>query len=179
MEGDRGINLMVQAAAQKGLDFATANPRSRQWWLKVRWILDLTEDRNSQQIFKMQHEQHVGILDHHMDKTAFEHHWGGANKLLRDTYKVYFPWVKEVADAKSPRDKSNDDLMATWRKLYGDPNDPKVRAKFKSIAEAMRRKSAEGQTTNFSDTRTLSQRLRKVAEIRRNQQQQTQRRRGR
>lgn len=157
---------MVQAAANAGLDFAAASPRDRHWWLKLRWVLDRTEDLSSQQVFEMQHAQHVGVIDHRMDKAAFDHHWSGANKLLRDTYKLCFPWVREAEAPKDTRNKDVDALMNVWKQKYGDINDPKVRARFKSIAEAMRKRALEGQKGNFSESRTLSQQLKQVAEIR-------------
>ncbi len=166
---------MVQAAANAGLDFATANPRSRHWWLKLRWILDRTEDLSSTQIYKMQHAQHVGILDHRMAKEAFEHHWNGANKLIRDSYRIYYPWLQDSKETtqgqpeKTQRDKEVDALMDSWKKQFGDPSDPKVHARFKSIAEAMRKRALEGQKDNFSSSRSLSSQLKQVADIRKKQ----------
>lgn len=156
---------MVQAAAMSGMDFSETEPRNRHWWLKVRWILDRIEDLNTEKIFQMQHAQHACVLDYDLDKSAFDGHWNAANQLLRNMYLLHFPWTKDETTNK--RRSEYDDLMALWKAKFGDPADPKVQARFKKVAEALRRKTDEASKGMFQEQQKLRKMVKHIVGSRR------------
>lgn len=156
---------MVQAAATGAIDFSTADFRSRKWWLKLCWLVDQIENQNASMVFKMQHAQHMCVLDYSLDKTAFDGHWNASNALLQDVYDLHFPWAK---DSNTKRRKSVvDTLMDKWKAKYGDPSDPAVQAHFKRIADALRRKTASAGADMFKDQNKLRDMVNKVTKTRR------------
>lgn len=154
---------MVQAAAQKGLDYETADLRGRWWWLRASWLLNQLEDNNSIEILKLQHAQHSAVLDYTLEKSAFDNHWNGANEILRIIQKVKFPW-----DVKLTTDKSSDitKMLADWKRIYGDLNDPKVKDRYDRVAAAMRKRAAEGVKTNFAASREDAEKMRRITKKR-------------
>ncbi len=149
---------MVQAAAGNHIDFSTAELRGRRWWTKTRWIMDQLEMNNVKELLKLQHSQHVQVIDYSSDDSAFDSHWKQANAIMTSTYDILFPWLMKDKDRNPAREK----IMEDWKKQYG--NLPK--GYFDKIAKAMRKKreSAEAGVKGADDFRT---RLRKLNEKRR------------
>lgn len=125
---------MVQAAVTGAVDFSTAALLDRHWWLKLRWILDRFEDVQAIDVFKLQHAQHMAVVEYGLEKQTFETHWKGGNDLIQRIYAVNFPWA---AKTTQPGGKDYDDLLTKWKEKFGDIKDPKVREKFNRIARAM------------------------------------------
>lgn len=142
---------MVQAAAIRGIDYAEANPRNRYWWLKVRWIVDRLEDLNTEKVFMMQHAQHAAVLDYKLEG-IFDKHWDDANRVMTGVYELNFPWDRNAND--KARKSAQEKLMEQWRAKYGDPNDPKVQAHFKKVADAWRKHSASS-SEGFEEQKSL------------------------
>jgi hypothetical protein len=156
---------MVQAAARSGFDFAAADPRSRYWWLKLRWVLDRLEDLNIEKVWQMQHAQHMSVLNYELDQQTFNGHWDRANQLLRDIYQVNFPWMKQAGEQGKQRDVNA--MMERWKQKFGDPNDPQVQAYYKKVADAMRRKAKDAQKNMFKDQNKLRNMATQVVKSRR------------
>jgi hypothetical protein len=149
---------MVQAAAANGLDFKAADPRNRNWWLKLKWITDQLEDFNAEKVYALQHSQHTRIISYETRQEAFDKHWKAANEILQNIYSINFPWAKDAN--KKRQEAENNDLMSRWKKRYGDIKDPAVREKYKKIAQAMRRHAELGKKDNFKSQRSFKKALR-------------------
>jgi hypothetical protein len=156
---------MVQAAAMSGLDFTAAIPRSRHWWLKVRWILDRLEDVNTLALYRMQHKQHVAVTSYALEQAAFNTHWDAANDLIHKTFVANFPWAKD--EHKKQRQRDIDGLMSEWKRRFGDPNDPAVQSRFLKVAQAWRRQAEAAKKNQFADQRKLQTTLKKIMADRR------------
>ncbi len=158
---------MVQSAASRGLDFTAAELRGRWWWLKARWILDLTEEQEIINILKLQFNQHLAVLDYTLSEQAFNHHWDGANSLINDLRKLIFPW-QEGLDKKPKTDVNK--LIEDWKSIYGDLSDPKVKKRFDRVADAIKNKYKTAKTAQSAaeiKKREMQQKLTNLAKKRR------------
>jgi hypothetical protein len=156
---------MVQAAAAGAIDFAKADFRSRRWWLKLRWMADQIETQNAVKLFRMQHAQHMGVLDYTLEKQAFDGHWNASNNLLQDTHDLLFPWAR--GSGENRRKSEIETLMDKWKAKYGDPSDPAVQAHFKRIADALRKRTATASENMFSEQKKLRKMVNHVTKSRR------------
>jgi hypothetical protein len=157
---------MVQAAARSGIDFRTVDFLGRHDWLRLNWILDQLEDESTAEIARAKHQQNVGVLPAYVkNEQGFKQHWDAANDGLKELYRLFFPWVKEE-DQGDKRRSEYEALMEQWRKIWGDSKDPKNQARFKRIADAIRRRGEESAKSQFSDSRKLSERLRRMRDRR-------------
>jgi hypothetical protein len=156
---------MIQAAVSSAIDFTAADPRSRTWWLKVRWILDRIEDLNVEKVYQMQHAQNTSVLDYSLQQETFNGHWKASNQLLHEVYGLNFPWAKGKDGDKKQTEINN--LMEQWKAKYGDPADPAVLAKYKKIADAWRKSGQESTQHMFQEQNQLRGMLNKVVKSRR------------
>jgi hypothetical protein len=154
---------MVQAAARAGLDFSAAATRDRYWWMKARWILDQLENEHSIDLYKLQHAQHVAVLDYSLpSQQTFDTHWNGANKSLTQIFALKFPWLGD-ADTKG-RDSAIDGMLAQWRAKYGDMKDPAVRKKYTDLAKRWRGQTGKAKANQFKDHKKMAVMLDKLNE---------------
>lgn len=152
---------MVQAAVSGAIDFREADLLDRYWWLKLRWTLNQLEDNNAVEVLKLQHAQHCAVADYTLEEQAFKYHWDGANSTSREVSNLLFPWAKKAkADSKS-RSK---ELMAEWKKRYGDIRDPQVRKKFEDLADKLRAHTARqvAKSREEDPKRAISAKLKKM-----------------
>lgn len=140
---------MVQAASRSGLSFHDAALRDRYWWLKVRWLLDQLETENMLEVYKMQHAQHLSVLDYSLAKPTFDNHWKGGNDILKKAFVTRFPW-HDKHSAKD-RDSEISGLMSAWKAKYGDMRDPAVYKKYAGIAKAIRERGEKAKANQFKD----------------------------
>lgn len=145
--------MMVQAAAKNGLDFEAADLRDHNWWRKAGWVLDRIEDDQYADLLKMQHAQHINVLDYSTEQKVFEHHWEAASEIIDKLISLRFPWTKDAG--KKSKQKTYDSLMDAWKKKYGDIRDPKVKQHFAQIAENMRKHAEKHRSTPFSAQRKM------------------------
>jgi hypothetical protein len=125
---------MVQAATAGAIDFNRAEILDRHWWLKLRWTLDRLGDEHTIDVRKLQHAQHISVLDYTLDRRIFDMHWDGGNNAINDIFRLHFPWV----DVQARDGRNYDSLVDQWRAKYGDMNDPEVRKKFNAMIDKVR-----------------------------------------
>lgn len=157
---------MVQAAASGAIDFANADLLDRQWWLKLRWILDRLEDEHMVDVYRLQHAQHASVLDYELDKQVFETHWEGGNKLIKKVYGTHFPWNSEQVH-EDQKKKIYDELVEKWRARFGDLRDPAVKEKYDRMAKAMHDYNIQRRTRVETTTNPTRDSLRKILAHRR------------
>jgi hypothetical protein len=126
----------VQAAAQGIVDFSHFAPFDRNWWIRLRWLLDELDVTNLRQMLHLQHAQHSGALNYLAGKDTFDHHWRAAGKILTQLTELYFPWT---IDEKTTR--RADDYASMYKLLVercGDPKDPATQAKIKQTVDYLK-----------------------------------------
>ncbi len=160
MGDDRELSLMVQAAADGRIDFEAADFRDRRWWIRTRWQLDRMEDENVLKVVNLQHEQNLAVLSGGAVEQTFEHHWKSANENVTSVYELYFPWL--INEKEKRRTSEAEKLRQMWIDAYGDPKDPKVKAKLEDAARLMRAKRAKSSERNFSDSKKMARILRQA-----------------
>jgi hypothetical protein len=161
---------MVQAAAEKVIDFTTADLLARNWWTKMHWLLGEMDKKNTLTMLTMQHAQHVAVLDYQnyqLDKNLFDQHWTAANDIMKLVFNNFYPHKPEAIE---PTNKYKD-LMDKWNAKFGDIKDPNVKAKYAKLAKEILQKH-KAKKEKLSNTKTPAQQqndtLKKVYESRRN-----------
>lgn len=84
---------MVQAAAERAIDFRTADSLDPRWWRKVKWITDSLARRNRKEVFQSQLAQHLAVLNYDLPQLAFESHWKGSSDLIMRLCNMLLPWI--------------------------------------------------------------------------------------
>lgn len=129
---------MVKAALCGAIDFSKAEFLSRQWWIKLRFILNELETQQVIEFFKLQHNQHCAVLSYQSPDTTFSKHWDDANKLISQIFRLQFPWY---GDEKQSKQKQYSQMIDQWEKIYGNRKDPKVKEWIKRVADALHKKA--------------------------------------
>lgn len=155
---------MVLAAATGKVDFVAADFRDRAWWLRTRWQLDQLEDERLQKVLELQHTQNLAVLSGGAVEQSFEHHWKHANQNITSLHELMFPWLSGSAEKNRMSEIAQ--LRQQWVNKYGDPRDPKVKAKLDKIVKSLRDKEAKAESRNFSDSKKLSRMLKQVNKTR-------------
>lgn len=153
---------MIQAAVDGVIDYSTANLLDRRWWVKLRWLLDRYEAKQTCEVLKLQHNQHLSVLAYDLKQETFDHHWKGANNITKSIFEMTFPWSSKVT---KPEAKIDDALLATWKERFGDIKDPKVKQYYAKQVQMMK-ELASNRKVAKSPIEISRENLRKVAEAR-------------
>jgi len=128
---------MVQVAARGAANlFSDADLLDRRWWSKLWWILGQTEEDNYVLFRKLQHNQHVSVLDYRLPDKVFDTHWDQAGEALNDIWNSLFPWRKRDKNSVNPEYEK---LRNAWIRYYGDPNDPETQNKIEQTVQHVSR----------------------------------------
>src|SRR5262245_27654255 len=140
---------MRQACIEGYLDHADANILDRTWMAKAKMTLDWLEHKNRVEVSKLQHELNCSLLSYAAGDRAVDLHWHQAVELQNSVRKAILPWVPEE-EAKVMR-KTVYDMVDTWKKIYGDPNDPTVSAKIDATVAELMKQAAKTTSPGVND----------------------------
>ncbi len=127
---------MCQAAAEGVVDFRRADPRSYQWWLNLHIRLDRLEAGNLRNVQALDHAASVALLARdNLTDESYEKVNANADAVLLKVKQSLFPWV--TFDKTQIMQRAADALAKQWTEVWGDPNDPKVKARIDATAAAM------------------------------------------
>jgi hypothetical protein len=116
---------MIQADAEKIIDFRKAKPLEYHWNLHLRWKLDYLSRRNQARIIENQLQQHLAVLDYALESNQFNHHWEGAGTLQNRLFNLTQPWLD--VGPEDPQEIAAM-LQEQYTAEFGDPNDPEYQA---------------------------------------------------
>lgn len=164
MERDRGAALIKQAAFEGVVDFSKARPSDRDWWMRLRWLLDELEKENLRRVQELQLKLNFAVLDYNTDpEKQFDYHWNRSNEFITKIYNGLFPWEakKFVPAARNAVNNEYKSLVNEWKRRFGDPNDPKVAAGINSLYERLVKSKAKNKRwTTPSNSSTTGARSR-------------------
>lgn len=127
---------MIRAAASGAIDFSKAKHFDRNWWFRLKFVIDELETNDRLKYCDMQFNLHSTLLSYKDEKKQFDHHWNRSLELLNRTYNLLFPWNAYSIETNGLQ-KEYDDLANQWKKVFGDTSDPKVAAEIQKTADIM------------------------------------------
>ena len=135
----------MRSAARRGINFAEADLLGRWWWVKVAWVLDEEDRGAARELAKAEHAQYVGAFDNSPGSKAMKKNWESATASIIRLHNAYYPWNKQ----REPSMRDDAKLMLDeWKRRFGDPRDPKVRARINATAKQWRAVAAASAKSN-------------------------------
>jgi hypothetical protein len=122
--------LILRAAAVQGLDVSKARFFDRHWWIKVRLLTDHFERDLLAQAYLMHHASQCALLASGQEKAGDI--WEAMEALANRMIRMTMPWLNLETKADKRRQ-----IVENWKKIYGDPSDPKMAAKIRATAMAL------------------------------------------
>lgn len=129
---------MLEAHARRLVDFRTFRPFDRRWWLKLIWAMDWLETERYAKVWEADYALNLAVLDYNTDDKVFDLHWKQAGRLRTKLLKQSLPWLKipesaGVSDIRSLSDQ--------WKKVWGDPDDPRTAAIISATVNALQERA--------------------------------------
>ncbi len=129
---------MLQAQVEGVVDFAAADLLDPRWWRHLGLMLDQLERRNLLDVQTASHQHCLAVyISSAEDPKLQQQLQERSQQLVKQRLGMLFPWLLE-ASSVDPRQAARA-MAQTWRKVYGDPDDPKMAEKIRKTAEALRR----------------------------------------
>ena len=140
MAADRWVNLAVAAASSGRLDYSTADFRDRAFLVKEQLFLNELLKERIIEIDKADALiSAVKTLDIRLDDTTHERLTNNLVNASAEFFNTLVPWRTEKKDKVSPENKAVE-MADMWKQIWGDPNDPEVKAKIDSSIKVLQRK---------------------------------------
>jgi nitroimidazol reductase NimA-like FMN-containing flavoprotein (pyridoxamine 5'-phosphate oxidase superfamily) len=112
---------MVRAAVTGAIDYSRADPKSRQWRIRHRLILNELERTDDQKVLEYTHQQWCSYLGHgSLKEESFNTAKKAALKAFRALERVVLPWAAkpetpEEEAENSTIDKETEDLIKMYK----------------------------------------------------------------
>jgi len=112
---------MVRAAVTGAIDYSRADPKSRQWRIRHRLILNELERTDDQKLLEYTHQQWCSYLGHgSLKEESFNTAKKAALKAFRALERVVLPWAAkpetpEEEAENSTIDKETEDLIKIYK----------------------------------------------------------------
>ena len=103
------------------------------WWRKVRWTIDWLDVKNTNEVRKLKHDMNCALLDYFTGDRAVDLHWEQAINIQNLVQKDLMPWRK-ITEIQLSRKRIHE-MVAQWKAIFGDPDDPDVAEKIRQTAE--------------------------------------------
>jgi len=113
---------MVRAAVTGAIDYSRADPKSRQWRIRHRLILNELERTDDQKLLEYMHQQWCSYLGHgSLKEESFNAAKKAALKAFRALEQVVLPWAvkpetPEEGAENSTIDKETEDLIKMYKR---------------------------------------------------------------
>jgi len=125
---DRGAVLTVRAAARGVVDFSAARVLDVGWWRKTNLLISSMADDDRLLTLRAAFDfQRALVANGNLTKESFEGCQKTCREILDDIWNVVSPWSK--ATQASVRSGQIGSLIDAYKRMVGDPDDPKFRDK--------------------------------------------------
>lgn len=119
-------------AADGVVDFRHAVPSDRLWNLRLRWLVSAYSDSRRGEVALARHMRYTGALGTD-DAKLFDQAWKHSGQTLAELDEALRPWLERQAGLSG----ADEDLVAQYKRVIGDMDDPAFRARMHAIAEQL------------------------------------------
>jgi hypothetical protein len=126
---------------RKLLDFREAQFQDPDWWLLVSWTTDWVEQTLLNELLELSHDLNLAVMDYSLEQKAFDTHWDRANTIREAVQKHKLPWIETKIKGVSRGETKS--LIAQWKAIFGDPEDPEVAKRIELTVLRMRQASQQ------------------------------------
>lgn len=154
---------MIQASAQKLINFSDVDLLNRREWLRMIWLLDQLESDNCLLVFNKLHDQQLYALTI-PNAADIDKHWDSANNIVGEMEKLLFPW--SASSSEKAKSAGREKLLAQWNAVWGDPGSEENKKREKATVRALRKRRKESQEKNAKQFSQLRDNMRKISKIR-------------
>lgn len=114
---------MVRAAVSGAINYADADPRSRQWRLKHRILLEEVERQEDYELLRVAHKHWLALLSHgNLTEESFKQVKKHANDVMQAIQKTSFPWINTDAEKDDKKDtivdRDTQDLIDRYKQQF-------------------------------------------------------------
>lgn len=128
MEADRGAVLTLRAAARGVVDFAQARVSDVRWWRRFNALVRAMAAEDDLVALRLAFDLHRSLVGNgSLSDSSFKACQEAARGLFADMVARLYPW--DGRDRPGRRQAKLDELVAEYKRLLGDPDDPEFQAK--------------------------------------------------
>lgn len=128
------------------MDFSQARLLDRQWHRGLHLLVEGLQLKRQREFNSLRlHRQLAQLSIENIDPTSFQAVQASCTDIMIELDNAYHPWRY-----KSKEDRQKEmaaGWKSSWRRFFGDPNDPAVKAKMEQLAAALRQRSAQNRRT--------------------------------
>jgi hypothetical protein len=140
LAADRWVNLAVSAASSGRLKYHNADFRDRSFLVKEYLVLnEVLKDRVVEIDKADALISAIKTLDIRLDDSSHERLTNNLVNASAELFNTLLPWRTEKKDKVSPENKAVE-MADMWKQIWGDPDDPEVKAKIDSSIKVLLRK---------------------------------------
>lgn len=141
MATDRGAVLTLRAALRGVVDFSKARVLDVSWWRRTNaLVLAMAEDDELQVVRARFDLQRSLVGNSGLTEESFKACQEAARSLLDAYTAAARPWEAKTADSR--RAETVTGLVAAYKRLVGDPDDPAFRDKLRQDAATLAAREA-------------------------------------
>lgn len=136
MATDRGCVLTIRAALRGIIDFRAARILDVNWWRRSNILLQALVDEEDARILETLYRfQCALIANGGLTEESFTQSQRHTKETCNELINAIQPWAAKSAG--SVRQKHIQELIALYKEVVGDPDDPVFKAKMEAEAAAM------------------------------------------